>query len=358
MIEDASVAISMLRMVNVVLIDDGQDPHFTQHLNRQSQLQRVPVPHSPYVRWVHLFPITHQGSHSKTQYRLEIGLYSNYYHSRVPDPLKNGTSVRFFPILFQMGVDIRQWGANAGRNVQSQIKDKKHRGSVDGLVATEQNSAAVEAEGNEPMGNCCLLDDGDEDDEGGIADNEILFNLNVDGYRKLNSYAHSVMPATVGVTHEISPVPVFDTLEQPTQPLPQHPHLCMLSEAIKASAGKMEHGVLDRAASLCQQFGGGSTVFCKSGKDRTAMQVTFKQAQFVQRYLDRKEQTATLEDTKVSSDCVFSKSTIMRIHGNRILICEKNAGEPKFAFNPLQRKFMPEMLRPEASLCQWSKPET
>ena len=88
------------------------------------------------------------------------------------------------------------------------------------------------------------------------------------------------------------------------------------------------------------------------------MQVTFKQAQFAQRFMDKKESGIMLEDTQVSYDEVFAKSTTMRKHGNRIPVCEKNAGEPKFAFNPLQRKFMPPMLRPDASLCQWSKPET
>jgi len=145
---------------------------------------------------------------------------------------------------------------------------------------------------------------------------------------------------------------------QVPQQQPIHPSLVSLSEAIRTSAGKMEHAVMDQAATICQRFGGGSTVFCKSGKDRTAMQVTFKQSQFVQRFIDKKEVRVVLEDTPVSSNDVFAKSTLMRKHGNRIPICEKNAGEPKFAFNPLQRKFMPEMLRPDASLCTWSKPET
>ena len=256
-----------------------------------------------------------------------------------------------------MGVDIRQWGVNAGRNTISQIKDAKISDN-----ATDENE----------LNSGSLLDDGDEDDEGAIPDNEILMALNVEGFRKLNSYAHSFNPTTAGVTTASAPVPAFDLLEQPSQvsPLPLHPYLGSLSDAVKASAGKMEHSVLDRAASATQRFGGGSTVFCKSGKDRTAMQVTFKQAQFVQRLLNKevwkrlldKEvgpgSATALEDTPISYDDVFSKSTLMRKHGNRIPICEKNAGEPKFAFNPLQRKFMPEMLRPEASLCTWSKPET
>lgn len=352
MIEDASGAISMLRMVNVVLVSDDTNTNAPPNGNAS---QRIPVPHSPYVRWVHLICLTPNGSHSKTQYRLEIGLDPSYFQSRVPGPLKNGASVRFFPILFQMGVDIRQWGANAGRSVTSQIKDKSKGGGGTADFVDAEN--AIDDGDAGPGGS--LLDDGDEDDDGGVADNEINLALNVEGYRKLNAYAHSVNPTATGATAASAPTPVFDSLEQPqVQPLPPHPCLVSLSEAIKASAGKMEHSVLDRAATACQRFGGGSTVFCKSGKDRTAMQVTFKQAQFAQRFMDKKESGIMLEDTPISYDSVFSKSTLMRKHGNRIPICEKNAGEPKFAFNPLQRKFMPEMLRPEASLCTWSKPET
>ena len=126
-------------------------------------------------------------------------------------------------------MELKRQGLVEGKRfaLELQIKDKTQRGLGDDSVATEHNSAAVEAECNEPMGNCSLLDDGDEDDEGGDADNEILFNLNVDGLRKLNSYvcsldyctlvkpvphfvvlryAHSAMPATVGVTQEIAPV--------------------------------------------------------------------------------------------------------------------------------------------------------
>jgi len=356
MIEDASVAISMLRMVSVVLMPD--DTNFTTAPNgNDASRQRIPVPHSPYVRWVHLTSQTTPQSSSKTHYRLEIGLDPSFYLSRVPEPLKNGVPVRFFPILFQMGVDIRQWGVNAGRSVAMiQMKDKSSKG-----IGGVGGDADTEVGENEPNSGS-ILDDGDEDEGDSIPDNEINIALNVEGYRKLNAYAHSANPTMVDVTPASAPAPAFDSSEQqssqqvPQQPL--HPTLVSLSEAIRTSAGKMEHAVLDRAATACQRFGGGSTVFCKSGKDRTAMQVTFKQAQFVQRFMDKKDDRAVLEDTPISYENVFAKSTLMRKHGNRIPICEKNAGEPKFAFNPLQRKFMPEMLRPEAGLCTWSKPET
>ncbi|KAL7554553.1 hypothetical protein ACHAWF_018012 [Thalassiosira exigua] len=351
MIEDASVAISMLRMVSVVLVPYNEKTATPP--NGNAKRHRVPVPHSPYLRWVHLIQ---QGSHSKTRYRLEICLESSYLQTRMPDPLKNGAPVRFFPILFQMGVDIRQWGVNAGRGLTSQIKEKSRNGGLADL-----GEADTEVGGDAEQAACCsIVDDGDEDEEGAVADNEILMVLNVEGARKLNAYAHSAKPVSSGCTSAMMPPPVFDPSEQTQQipPQPIHPCLVSLSDAIKGSAGKMEHSVLDRAATACQRLGGGSTVFCKSGKDRTAMQVTFKQALYVQRFSDRKDGRTALEDAPVSYDDVFAKSTLMRKHGNRIPICEKNAGEPKFAFNPLQRKFMPEMLRPEASLCTWSKPET
>ena len=94
------------------------------------------------------------------------------------------------------------------------------------------------------------------------------------------------------------------------------------------------------------RLGGGSTVFCKSGKDRTAMQVTFKQAQFLQRFLGRKDANVSFEDAELPSDEVFTNATLMRVHGTRVPICEKNAGESKYAFNPLQAKFMPDALKP------------
>jgi hypothetical protein len=263
-----------------------------------------------------------------------------------------------------MGVDIRQWGANAGRNVTTQIKDRTKAG---GAIADGDCCADFDAT-SEPK-NQTLIDDGDDDDdEVGPAEVEILVALNVEGYRKLNAYAHTINP--VSGTAQPLTNPTSDQL----QTLPPHPMLSVLNDTIKASAGKMEHGVLDHAATVCQRLeqiscyvfmlcsaspslisfssskqsrlGGGSTVFCKSGKDRTAMQVTFKQAQSLQRFIGKKDVNTPFEDVPVSFDDVFVNSTLMRIHGTRVPICEKNAGESKYAFNPLQAKFMPDALKP------------
>ncbi len=63
------------------------------------------------------------------------------------------------------------------------------------------------------------------------------------------------------------------------------------------------------------------------------MGVTLRQAQFL---------------TKFSRDkaCVQGDANLMRRIGCRIAICEKNIGEGRYAFNSLQSRFMPELLRP------------
>ena len=97
---------------------------------------------------------------------------------------------------------------------------------------------------NEPV--CGLIDDGDDDDESGVADTEILVTLNLEGYRKLNVYAHMINP-TPAMPSSVSTL----SLEQ-MQALPVHPLLSLLNDAVRTSAGKMEHGVLDHAATACQ----------------------------------------------------------------------------------------------------------
>lgn len=109
----------------------------------------------------------------------------------------------------------------------------------------------------------------------------------------------------------------------------------------------MNHSILDEAALLSSVLGGGGAVFCKSGKDRTAMHVTYKQAQFARRYLY--QMTREGSSTDIDQDQIYEDATLMRIHGTRLPICEKNVGQAKYAFNALQVKLMPKMLKPPPS---------
>lgn len=330
MIEDASVGIAMLRMVSVAFAPDSGASS-----SPQQQGVNISVPHSPYVRWINLSP---SGIGSSTRYSLQIGLDQGYFNQRVPATLRDGTAVRFYPVLFQMGVDIRQWGANAGTSAVTSAKNQvaERQQQITNWNSTE----GLTDEGNAGS-NGGLFDD-DDDDDAGFADNDALVALNIEAFGKMNAYSHTITP-----TGNISlPLLTWENAQhQQQQQTPIHPTVAKLNEYIRSSAGKMEHGVLDEAASIAAKLGGGAAIFCKSGKDRTAMQVTFKQAQFLNKYLEG----GLTQDVLLSQSKIFADATMMRIYGTRLPICEKNVGQAMYAFNSLQRKFMPEMLKPPLS---------
>ena len=313
MIEDASVAIAMLRMVSIVLVPA-----------RGNELppKAVSIPSSPYLKWTRI--TAEGGDGSSRKFTLVIAIDPAYYEERIPPPLKNNTPVRLFPILFEVGVDIRQWGANTGSNLRK----------------NNQNGSPSEG---------TIVDDGDEDDVG-IVDDDVLVALNYEAMRKMNCYAHALSP------QQIQPQEVIKATERVFLPssnnnnssnansnnavgtedqLPIHPSLATLNSHILSSAGRMNHAILDEAATIAQQLGGGGLVFCKSGKDRTAMHLTYKQCQFAGRYRGNNDQNAILRD-----------AALLRLHGTRLPICEKNVGQALYAFNSLQVKFMPEALKP------------
>ncbi|GKY90549.1 hypothetical protein MPSEU_000028600 [Mayamaea pseudoterrestris] len=288
MIEDASVAIDMLRMVQVVLVRD----------DRGSNTSRVPIPGSPYLSWLDLSTSIQQ---SQRQFVLQIGVSPAYFDQRVPPALKNGTPVRFYSLLFEVGVDIRQWGANAvGSSSKNQADGEK--------VA--------------PVG---LIDD--EDDDVGVMDEDELVQLNYEALQKLNAYAYWLSPANSTVSQQRT-----------------HPLVETLHQHVVNSAGKINHDILDEAAQLAQQLGGGGVVFCKSGKDRTAMHVTYKQAQFLNRFRERRPSPDP--NAVAFVDTTLEDASLIRICGTRLPICEKNVGQAKYAFNALQVKFMPDALKP------------
>ena len=301
MIEDASVGIDMLRFVSVVIRSD----------DNQSDSKKVPIVASPYLKWVRLSAVHTGLAGTNPEYTLEIGVVPSYYERRIPKSLYDGRPVRFYPLLFEVGVDIRQWGAHQGANMKNKLS-KSESGETS---STDQPAVSI-------------LDD--EDDDGGFADDDVLVELNYEAFNKLNSYAHSINPTNTGAS-----VPKT------------HPFLENLYQHIVTSKGKISHGILDEAAALCQRLGGGGVVFCKSGKDRTAMHVTFKQAQYANQFR-RTNPSQTSGDGNGSQfdDQTTADATVMRIYGTRLPICEKNVGQAKYAFNSLQVKFMPDALKP------------
>lgn len=306
MIEDASVAIAMLRMVHIVLVPaDNGVPEGA-----------VKIPSSPFLRWTSLTASGGEGSARK--FVVQIGIDRGYYVERIPAPLQNNASVRLYPILFEVGVDIRQAGSNLMKNNQN-----------------NQSSGGGSGSGS-------IVDDGEEDDVG-IVDDDVLVALNYEAMRKMNCYAHALSPQQISLDNVhaamdrvFSPNQSTSNFNNPDKDqLPVHPSLAALHSHIMSSVGKMNHSILDEAATIAQQLGGGGIVFCKSGKDRTAMHLTYKQCQFAGRYRGNTDNQAILRDAH-----------LLRLHGTRLPICEKNVGQALYAFNSLQVKFMPENLKP------------
>ena len=303
MIEDASVSIAMLRMVRIVFMPDSGIPSRAVH-----------VPSSPYLRWANLFA---SGQGAGRHYLLQIGVDPQYYQERIPKALQNNTAVQLYPLLYEVGVDIRQFGAHAGNNLMKQSGK------------TEKQEV--------------ILMEEEDDEEGGpaVVDSDVLVALNFEALKKMNAYAHAINPQDVllnkvqAAMNQVFAPQYGNNTQQDQHLLPVHPSMSLLHSHIMSSSGKMNHSILDEAAVLAQQLGGGGLVFCKSGKDRTAMHVTYKQAQFAARYRDEHNQETILRD-----------ANLMRLHGTRLPICEKNVGESKYAFNALQVKFMPEALKP------------
>jgi hypothetical protein len=300
MIEDASVAIAMLKQVRIVLMSDTGIPS-----------NAVYVPASPFLKWVNMFA---SGDGINRHYLVQIGIEPQYYQDRIPPPLRNSAAIQLYPLLYQVGVDIRQWGAHAGKNLMK-----------NGNAKPEVTVGIVD----------------EEDDDVGLVDTDVLVALNYEALKKMNAYAHAINPQGVtldkvqeAMSQVYAPCYTLSNSED-HQLLPVHPSLSLLHSHIISSAGRMNHSILDEAATIAQQLGGGGLVFCKSGKDRTAMHVTYKQAQFAARYRDQHELTEILRD-----------ATLLRTHGTRLPICEKNVGQAKFAFNSLQVKFMPDALKP------------
>lgn len=308
MIEDASVGIDMLRMVRIILVpDDGAS----------SNTSRVPVPHSLYIRWLNLWTAATQASAGQEiEYILQIGIDPTYFVQRIPPALKNGAVVRLYPILFEVGVDIFQAASNLGSTMSRTVTST---GNCEPDIGTQKE----------------VLSD-DDDDDVGITQDDTLVQLNFEGFQKIDAYAQSVSPA--------APV-------QATQTHQTHPLLATLFQHIVSSSGKMNHDILDEAAGKVQQLGGGACVFCKSGKDRTAMHVTYKQAQFATRFRQRNPDPSANADGLGPSvaDTTFDDAMLFRLYGTRLPICQKNVGQSKYAFNSLQVKFMPDALKPPPS---------
>ena len=325
MIEDATVAINMLSMAGVMLVCDQKQNDLldfgTDTTAKQEESERkIPVHGSQFIQWIKVVRQQQPPNccASNVTIVVHVGLTSQYYNTHIPISLRE-VVVPFYPMLFQMGVDIRQWGANAGANVRNQLNE--HKVKLDRQLSRRDTPDEDEAPELSATETC-----------------DFLMKINQNAFKRLNLYAHRTVPLSSGNTVGMNATEITSRV---------HPIVTSLWEYIDNAHGKMEHGVLDACAQAACKLGGGSIVFCKSGKDRTAMQVTYKQAQFIHKFICTTDVNKTpMETNEEQKQVIVSDSTLMRLHGTRLMICEKNVGQFKYAFNALQAKFMPDVLKP------------
>ena len=248
-------------------------------------------------------------------------LKPSYYDNDdlLPPVLKTpNASVQFVPALFQMGVDIKQYAKNVADGMSGKKPASVEKGGGGGGVGGGGN-------GNNQA-----------DEEGGdVVDTDLLASLNYEAFTKLNLYAHKAQPLGYGGEGE----------GDGGEDISIHPLLGNLWDFVSNHSNKIEHGVLDAAGSATQVLGGGGVIYCKSGKDRTGMGVTLRQAQYL----------ASSYNRGVSN--IRKDANVMRQFGCRISLCEKNIGEARYAFNSIQAKFMPILLVPPSAVLAnlWEK---
>lgn len=73
------------------------------------------------------------------------------HQERIPNALKNGVHVRFYSLLFEGGVDIRQWGAYAVSSMKSQLgttnkTDEDEKLPTGGLIEDEDDDTGFSDE--------------------------------------------------------------------------------------------------------------------------------------------------------------------------------------------------------------------
>ncbi|KAJ1456359.1 hypothetical protein M885DRAFT_439767 [Pelagophyceae sp. CCMP2097] len=119
-------------------------------------------------------------------------------------------------------------------------------------------------------------------------------------------------------------------------------HLNAAVERSKSDAFEKHWLILVEAERATRAVAGAFCVFCKSGKDRTGMAVTLATAMLIR-------QPAAAAEGGPEEKVMLEHANLLREHGARIRICLKNTGRKKYAFNVIQREFLPYPYRPPMS---------
>ena len=157
---------------------------------------------------------------------------------------------------------------------------------------------------------------------------DFQLHINAKGVERLNAYCERVQPCSTDP-------PASSNLS--SKSFVPHPLTAQLIQLVRTTdVSEKNVQMLIEVERICSMVGGCRVTFCKSGKDRTGMAITLEQS----RLLGEVFGTGTT-DARIIRD-----ANVMRIHGTRIMIAEKNIGRPIYSINRLQVKFLPLFYRP------------
>ena len=108
--------------------------------------------------------------------------------------------------------------------------------------------------------------------------------------------------------------------------------LSSVSRTVSLGKTSKSTGLLQKAADLVRLLGGGRVTCCKSAKDRTSMSSTLENARIL-------STVAHVSDTRASA-------SLMRYYGVRRTNAMLNSGSGSYAFNFVQRAFLPRAYKP------------
>ncbi|OQR91013.1 inositol-3,4-bisphosphate 4-phosphatase [Thraustotheca clavata] len=127
----------------------------------------------------------------------------------------------------------------------------------------------------------------------------------------------------------------------------------LLTDAVANENGASKNTeILHLASIVVRGLHGGRVTCCKSGKDRTAMSVTWEQAMWALHGNESDISEAVLTEDDIETNEALKMANLMREFGGRIEIAEKNVGAKRYSFNALQRKLLPVVYRPPVSTIQ------
>jgi hypothetical protein len=174
---------------------------------------------------------------------------------------------------------------------------------------------------------------GDSIKKGQAKSVDLQNDVNTKGLRVLNEFCFLTRPVDCRPTLNSREL----LMDQQVHPLVQQLHSTIQESSISMKNVDM----LMEMERVCLLLGGCRVTFCKSGKDRTGMALTLEQSrQLGERFHCGSSQGRLLKD-----------ANIMRVHGVRLLVAEKNISAKVYSINALQAQFLPVLFRPPPAVC-------